>query len=163
VHCTDKKAVNPRPLRVASRLSCGLILCSLVACASPPATRASQRVAPWSPLPAPVAVRTPQELRLQAAQRIMQANPTGTYTGAVPAVLLAIPVLEVELKANGHIRRIQVLRYPSQAKDTTEMAIAAVRRSAPFGDVSHMPKPWKFTETFLFNDVRQFKPRTLDM
>jgi hypothetical protein len=37
-----------------------------------------------------------------------------------------------------------------------------VRRAAPFGDVSHLPRPWKFTETFLFNDDRHFKPRSLD-
>jgi hypothetical protein len=28
--------------------------------------------------------------------------------------------------------------------------------------VRQLPKPWKFTEVFLFNDDRQFKPRTLD-
>ena len=43
-----------------------------------------------------------------------------------------------------------------------QIAIDAVRRAAPFGDVSRLPKPWKFTETFLFNDDRKFKPRTLD-
>jgi len=35
-------------------------------------------------------------------------------------------------------------------------------RAAPFGDVSALPKPWKFTETFLFNKERKFKPMTLD-
>jgi len=25
-----------------------------------------------------------------------------------------------------------------------------------------VPKPWKFTEVFLFNDDRHFKPRVLD-
>jgi len=28
--------------------------------------------------------------------------------------------------------------------------------------VSHLPRPWKFIETFLFDDDRKFKPRTLD-
>ncbi len=162
MRCINKSTKYPNSLIAASRLACGLILGGVVACTSP-AARTSQHTSTWSPLPRPVAVQSAHELRLQAAHRIMQANPTGTYVGPVPKVLLAIPVLEVELKANGDIRRIEVLRHPSQAKDTTEMAIAAVRRSAPFGDVSRMPKPWKFTETFLFNDVRQFKPRTLDM
>lgn len=93
---------------------------------------------------------------------MMAANPTVTYEGAVPDPLLAIPVLEVELHANGSIRRIEVMRVPRQAKDTVEIAIDAVRRAAPFGDVSRLPRPWKFTETFLFNDDRKFKPRTLD-
>jgi hypothetical protein len=29
--------------------------------------------------------------------------------------------------------------------------------------VSRLPRPWKFVETFLFNDDRKFKPRTLDL
>ena len=39
---------------------------------------------------------------------------------------------------------------------------SAVHRAAPFGDVSRLPRPWKFVETFLFDDDRRFKPRTLD-
>jgi hypothetical protein len=113
-------------------------------------------------LPAPASVRTWHQLRQQAALRIVAANPNGSYTSAAPEVLLAIPVLEIELNANGSIRRITVLRYPKQAKDTTQLAIDAVRRAAPFGDVSRLSKPWKFSETFLFNDDRLFKPRSLE-
>ena len=93
---------------------------------------------------------------------MVAANPNITYTGAVPEPLLAIPVLEVELNADGSIRRIETMREPSQAKDTTQIAVDAVRRAAPFGDVSRLPKPWSFRESFLFNDDRKFKPRTLD-
>jgi hypothetical protein len=96
------------------------------------------------------------------ALRLMAANPGLTYSGRAPEVLLAIPVLEVELHADGSVRHIEVLRHPRQAKDTTQLAIEAVRRAAPFGEVSHLPKPWKVTETFLFNDERKFKPRTLE-
>jgi len=80
----------------------------------------------------------------------------------VPDQLLAIPVLEVELNGDGSVRRIEVLREPRQAKDTTKIAVDAIRRAAPFGDVSRLPRPWKFVETFLFDDDRKFKPRTLD-
>ncbi len=103
-----------------------------------------------------------QQLRLQAAQRLVAANPDGSYVGASPETLLAIPVLEIELNADGSVRRIEVLRQPRQARDTTQLAIDAVRRAAPFGDVSRLPKPWKFSETFLFDDERRFKPRTLE-
>jgi hypothetical protein len=99
---------------------------------------------------------------VNAAHRLVAANPGLVYTGAVPDPLLAIPVLEIELNADGSIRHIDVMRPPRQAKDTVQIAIDAVRRAAPFGDVSRLPKPWKFTETFLFNDDRKFKPRTLD-
>ena len=113
-------------------------------------------------LPAPRTMRNWADVRLQAAQRIVSANPDGTYMGEVPEPLLAIPVLEIELNGDGSVRRILVLRQPSQAHDTIQIAAAAVHRAAPFGDVSRLPRPWKFVETFLFDGDRRFKPRTLD-
>jgi len=115
-----------------------------------------------TPLPPPKRVSDWDEYRLQAAQRIVAANESSSYMGTPPDQLLAIPVLEIELNADGGVRRIGVLRYPTQAKDTTQLAIDAVRRAAPFGDVSKLPRPWKFVETFLFDDDRHFKPRSLD-
>lgn len=113
-------------------------------------------------LPPPRASRNWAEYRRQAAERLVAAHPQGSYTGTVPDVLLAIPVVEVELNRDGTVRRIEVLRHPRQARDTTDLALAAIRRAAPFGDVSHLPRPWKFAETFLFDDHRRFKPRTLE-
>jgi hypothetical protein len=169
------------PHRIGPWLAAGLLAaCSAPSppsapASAPAASAASSVVAPpvapvpvasAAPLPArltpPGPVRSMEEVRVQAAQRLVIANPGGTYTGQVPDVLLAIPVLQVELNADGSIRRIEVLRYPGQARDTTQLAIVALRRAAPFGDVSRLPRPWKFTETFLFNDDRKFKPRTLD-
>ncbi len=102
------------------------------------------------------------EYRERAARRLVAANPGRTYDGPVPEPLLAIPVLEAELDADGSIRRIKVLREPRQAKDTIPMAIEAMRRAAPFGDVSHLPRPWTYVEVFLYDEARKFKPRTLD-
>jgi hypothetical protein len=135
-----------------------------------PAAPAPLPVVPPSPgtgrshaaLPAPTVGRSWVEVRRQAAQRIVAANPDITYMGKVPETLLAIPVLEIELNADGSIRNIEVLRPPRQAKDTVQIAAEAVRRAGPFGNVSKLPKPWKFVETFLFDDSRKFKPRTLD-
>jgi len=102
------------------------------------------------------------DARLQAAKRLVAANPEMTYTGKPPDILKAIPVLTIELNGDGSIRHIEVMRYPSQARETVDMAIKAVKRAAPFGDVSRLPKPWRFNETFLFNDQYKFKPMTLD-
>ncbi len=113
-------------------------------------------------LPPPGPVHSWTELKLQAARRLVAANPNGSYTGEVVEPLLGIPVLEIELNGDGSVREIVFLRHPQQAKDTSQLAADAVRRAAPFGDVSHLPKPWRFTETFLFNHERKFKPRTLD-
>jgi hypothetical protein len=125
--------------------------------AAAPQAREGRRV-----LPAPQAARNWNEVRRQAAERLVAANPDITYVGRVPDQLLAIPVLEVELNGDGSVRRIEVLREPRQAKDTLKIAVDAVRRAGPYGDVSRLPRPWKFVETFLFDDERKFKPRTLD-
>ena len=128
--------------------------------AAQPAAPAKAAARPSIPPPAPA--RNWDDYRLQAALRIVAANPNATYSGPVPEPLLAIPVLEIELHADGSVKRVDVLRWPSQATDTTQLAIDAVRRAAPFGDVSRLPRPWKFAEVFLFDDERRFKPRTLD-
>lgn len=151
--------------RLAVLGAVGLAACSSPMPPSPPAQGYKPVpgvAARGGALPAPSGVRTMGEVRLQAARRLVAAHPDSTYMGKPPDVLLAIPVLEVELHADGSIRRIEVLRKPGQAPETLQMAIDAMRRAAPFGDVSRVPKPWKFSETFLFNDERKFKPRTLD-
>jgi len=125
--------------------------------AAPPAETGARHA-----LPSPRSVRSWADVRQQAAERIVAANPEITYVGSPPDPLLAIPVLEIELNGDGSIRRIEVLREPRQAKDTLKIAVDAVRRAAPFGDVSRLPRPWKFVETFLFDDARRFKPRTLE-
>ena len=177
------------PRRMSSSLLAASLLALLSACSTtppPPAASTAVTRPPSAPLevwqaprdvpgsrsqglpstaPAlqpPKPVHSLDALRRQAAERLVAANPGLTYMGKVPDVLLAIPVLEVELYRDGSVRRIEVVRHPRQAKDTTQLAMDAVHRAAPFGDVSRMPRPWKFTETFLFDDDRRFKPRSLD-
>jgi hypothetical protein len=181
VHCIDEDQEHPSAWPAAARatpwagvaLLCTLVLpagwiagCATREPAPAPAPAPVRAIAPTPgarpPAPAQPAARTWDEYRKRAAQKLVAANPDLTYTGAVPEPLLAIPVLSIELNADGSIARIEVMRYPSQAKDTTQLAIDAVRRAAPFGDVSRLPKPWKYVETFLFDDQRRFKPVTLD-
>ena len=169
--CTehDDRARAPGRLR---RVAAWLGLCALSACQSPapqparaPAPPPTPRAAP-APAPAPTPYSRPaqsvNEYQLQIAARLLAANPKITYTSRAPDILLAIPVLELELNADGSIRNISVMRKPTQATDTIQIAVDALRRAAPFGDVSHVPRPWKFTEVFLFDDDRRFKPRQLD-
>lgn len=171
MHCDSP----PPPInRSRRRLSGAVPLAALAACGSPPApTPAPAPVAvprpapPPAPAPAPVAPaqrqhRLQSELERYAAERIAQANAGQVYLGKPQAILLAVPVLRVDLNRDGSIRAISVLREPRQAKDTIQLAVAAVRRAAPFGDVSRLREPWMFVETFLFNDDRRFKPRGLE-
>jgi hypothetical protein len=124
---------------------------------------AAPRASPVKPgLGAAPAARNWDDFKRQAAQRMVAASPGASYLGPVPDVLLAIPVIEIELNADGSVRTTKVIRTPTQATDTVQLAVDAVRRAAPYGDVSRLPRPWKFVEVFLFDDDRRFKPRTLD-
>jgi hypothetical protein len=129
--------------------------------ARPPVTAPPATPAPPAAAPAARA-RNWHEYREQAARRMVQVNPAGTYTGTPPDPLMAIPVLEVELLADGSVASVRVERVPREAKETVQMAIDAVRRAGPYGPVGHLPKPWRFTEVFLFDYQFRFKPRSLD-
>jgi hypothetical protein len=115
-------------------------------------------------LDAPPAVSSHAQLRRQVAERLLAAHPEETYLSDAPAVLLAVPVLLVELRADGTVRRVNVLRWPNEKSthDTVQLAIDAIHRAAPYGAVHTMPQPWTFTESFLFDDQRRFKPRSRD-
>jgi hypothetical protein len=156
VPCIENICARARFGRIAVA---GCLALLAVACSGPSANRAADS---HGVLPAPRNARDWAEVRQQAAERLVAANPGITYNGPVPDPLLAVPVLEIELNGDGSIRRIEILREPREAKDTLKIAVEAVRRAAPFGDVSRLPRPWKFSETFLFDDARKFKPRTLD-
>lgn len=129
---------------------------------APPSAKAPARNPRYVKLGPPATPRNARELRLQFAKRLVAAHPDSSYTARAPDRLLAIPVLEVELNADGSVRRIEVLRKPSTGSEATQLAIAAVQRAAPYGEVARLPKPWKVVETFLFDDDLRFKPRTLD-
>ena len=170
-------------------LACGLAIAALCAGCGPatrqapepvaarplPPAEAASQGAPKAPTPPGAAGMAPRppppyrnardwdDYRQQAARRLVAMNHAASYDGPVPEPLLAIPVLEIELNGDGSVRRIHVMRKPTQALDTVQLAIAAVQRAAPFGSVTHLPRPWKFTETFLFDEQRRFKPRTLDL
>jgi hypothetical protein len=99
--------------------------------------------------------------RISAAKKIMASNPTATYAGEVPNPLASIPVLEITLNSDGSVSSMDVLRKPHFYPETIELAKAAVRRAAPFGSVAHLPRPWTFNETFLFNDDLKFQLHAL--
>ena len=146
MHCTEPvapSATTPTVARHARRVAAWLALGALAACQ----TLSTQSMADY---------------KYRAAQRMVAANPGITYTTPSPDPLLAIPVLEIEVNADGSVRHIGVMRTPTQATDTIRIAMDAIHRAAPFGDASHVPRPWKFTEVFLFDDDRRFKPRILD-
>jgi len=114
------------------------------------------------PTPAqPPPARDWNEYRLRAAQRIAEVNAPLMFKGPVPARLASIPVLDVQLNRDGSIRQIEVLRTPKFSPQTVQLAIQAIRRVGNFGAVGHLPQPWRFSETFLYNDDLKFQLHTL--
>jgi hypothetical protein len=99
--------------------------------------------------------------RVAAARRIMQANGSSTFAGSIPDPLLAVPVMEITLNRDGSVKSIDVLRTPHFAPETADMAKTAIMRAAPFGSVAHLPQPWIFTETFLYDDNFKFQLHSL--
>ncbi|HSQ73574.1 MAG TPA: hypothetical protein VLM87_14250, partial [Rubrivivax sp.] len=80
-----------------------------------PAAAAAPR---YVELPAPPVARSWEELKVNAARRLVAAHPDTSYMGVPPEPLLGIPVLEIELHADGSVRGIKVLREPREAKET---------------------------------------------
>ena len=123
-----------------------------------PSARTPRRVA-LGPSPPAHSVAA---LKLQLAERLLDMHPEESYRQKAEFVVLAAPVLMIELRADGHIRRIDVLRVPKQAKDTVQMAIDAIRRVAPLSIARGVNGPLVWSETFLFDEQRRFKPRSLE-
>lgn len=115
-------------------------------------------------LPAPTAARNWVEFKTNAGRRLVAASPNTSYLGDPPSVLFGIPVIETELYVDGTIKSIRVVREPTDpaARNTVQIAIAAIRRAAPYGDMTRLSRPWKWVEAFLFDDRRHFKPQSLD-
>jgi hypothetical protein len=110
-------------------------------------------------------VATWQAYRLRAAQLITQANASSSYSGPVPDPLASIPVVQVQLNADGTVRFVDTLRVPKFKPETLEMAKAAVMRASQlnggFGSVANLPQPYQFAETFLYNDDLKFQLRSV--
>ena len=164
----------------------GLGLASLLAaCSSPPSPSPPQATVP-APSPAPAAApgggpaaaaprppaATPQapalaparnweEYKLRAARKVMQTSAGETFSGPTGDHLRSIPVLQVQLNRDGSIRNIVTLRTPKFSPQTLQMAIRAIQRAAPFEPVGHLPQPWQYSETFLYNDDLEFQLRSL--
>jgi hypothetical protein len=172
VPCTEQEIATRPPGRLR-RVAAWLGLCALSACQAPPpqpvarAPAPAPRVTP-APAPAPTPApytrpaRTAEEYKRQMGLRLVTANPNITYTKRAPDVLMGIPVLEVEVNGDGSVRRISVVRTPPEAAETVQVAIDAIKRAAPFGDPSQVPRPWKFLQVFLFDYEGRFKPKVLD-
>jgi len=170
VSCTESNDLAPTTPRVSLLMrTAAVVALGLTACASPPppappapAGAPARAPAPAARAPAERPATSIDEYKRRAALRIVQANPESAVAGQVGTQALAVPVLEIEVNADGSVRRINVFRAPRVAPETVDVARRAVERAAPFGDARGLPRPWTFLETFLFVDETHFKPLSLN-
>ncbi len=152
----------------ASVLGAVAVALLLASCASkplPPHTPAPPAT-PGAALPPPAVSSLPPvkswlEYRRRAARLIMEANAQLVDSGPLAERLLGIPVVQVQLNADGSLRAVEVLRASKVSPETTEPAVQAIRRVGNFGPVGNLPQPWHFSETFLYNDGMRFQLRTV--
>lgn len=175
--CIERLDAYTRRVRTALGLGAaiGLAACAAPVYLPPPASAPAPSAGTgWGvtppPASAPAPTAAPRVLppvndwaayRLRAAQLITDANPGATYDTKVPDPVYAIPVIEVELNADGSVRNVTVSRVPTTEPELAPAAVAAVRRVANFGPVANLPQPWRFSEVFLYNDDKRFQLRTL--
>lgn len=97
------------------------------------------------------------------ANKILEAAPHATFTGAIPPLLTSIVVVEVKIERDGDIASLRVVR--SRDQKASAIALAAMRSAAPYPKPGKlMPahhKTYELSETFLFNKEYRFQLRTL--
>jgi outer membrane biosynthesis protein TonB len=191
VHCTDinhSTPASPSGLKnqdlaqikyrllatnsIALKVSTAVLVVVLVGCASkplPPHTPAGTS----TPTPAQPGVATRPsasglpmvaswaEYRRRAAQMILGSNPGAHFTGAQPQQWNGIATVTIMLNADGSIRATDLMRGSKISPEINNMALAAARRVGNYGSVSHLPQPWQFNETFLYNDDNKFQLVTI--
>lgn len=162
MHCIEQIAAPAR------RLGVFVFAVSLAAAASaqnqaPAKTPAKAKPAAAAPA-APAVPKNMEEFKRAAARKMLAANPDVTYSGKPQQMNFGIPILEIELNDDATVKDITVVRPPAAeaAASTVDIAKEAIRKAAPYGDISKLPKPVKWTEVFLFNDQKKFKPRSLE-
>ena len=108
---------------------------------------------------------TPAEAwQMQWAQALQDHQPGKVFEGIPPNPLYAIIVLEVQIDAKGGLRSVRNMRSPPHGAKERDAAIASVRAGGPYP----APPPRllkggvvKFTETWLFDNARKFRLRSL--
>lgn len=163
MHCIEQFGLSTRRLGAlvfAMGLAASASAQNQAPAKAPPAKGKPAAAAPA----APAVPKNIDEFKKIAARKMLAANPDVTYSGKPQAMNFGIPILEIELNDDATVKNISVVRPPANeaAASTVDIAMEAIRKAAPYGDISKLPKPVKWTEVFLFNDQKKFKPRSLE-
>jgi periplasmic protein TonB len=103
---------------------------------------------------------TPREYRRDAAQHLYQFHSQRIYKGKMPPLLQAVAVMQVELDANGHVRKFDWMRAPRHVPAVMAEIERMVRAAAPYPAPRRMGKV-VYTDTWLWDKSGQFQLDTL--
>ena len=117
-----------------------------------------------APVPAPAtSAWTLEGYKHEVARQIYRTSAQNLYEGAPPPQLKSVVVLTIAIDADGHPKRVAVLRSNGYSK-LNQVAMQSVQRAAP------LPRPSRlfmrngvaeFSETWLFQDDGRFQIRSL--
>ncbi len=124
------------------------------------ACKTAPELGPQGPPPDPSNATTVQEYRQNAAQHLYARNTERIYVGKLPSMLYAIGVIQLDLDAQGRIKRLNWMRAPQHAPEVVAEIERTVRAAAPFPAPSKMGKV-RYTETWLWDKSGQFQLDTL--
>jgi len=119
--------------------------------------------APAAPIVPESSARTMDAYKQEVARWIYRSSAERLFDGAPPPMLKSVVVLTVAIDAQGHPKRVAVLRSNGYGA-LNQLAMQSVRRAAP------LPRPRRslmrggvaeFSETWLFRDDGRFQIRSL--
>ena len=103
---------------------------------------------------------TAREYRRDAANHLYQPNRPRIYPGKLPPLLQAVGVMQVELDAQGQIRRFEWMRAPRHVPDVMAEIERTVRAAAPFPAPKRLGRV-TYTDTWLWDQSGRFQLDTL--
>ncbi len=105
------------------------------------------------------------EYKYYAARHVMRSNAGHTFSGKLPPIVPAVVVLRITVDETGAITNMWVQRKPGHDEGESEIAMASMARAGALPPPSNLAAyPWRtleYSETFLFNDRKQFQIRSL--
>lgn len=104
--------------------------------------------------------RTPGEYRHHAARHVYAQHAPHIYSGPMPPLLQAVGVLDIEIGADGEVRRLTWLRAPSHAPAVMRQIEDLIHRAAPYPAPLHLTSV-TYTDTWLWHQSGRFQLHTL--
>lgn len=103
---------------------------------------------------------TEQAYRRDAARRVYESFPMHIYRGKMPALTYAIAITETDVRSDGQVLDVRLMREPASAKEVGPWVVAMVRRVGQFPPLAKLERV-TYTETWLVDKSGRFQLHSL--